>query len=112
MHTKETAENIKAIIEEKYKQYGCKTIEVSAVYQNMNGVESQITERRFVRPALVNVKNDGTAIILINSEEPYLGESFFKLLDEVKKGLRENEYSITKAGYLYDFFVVELTYKS
>ena len=112
MTTKENAVDIKGIIEDVYKKYGCNDVEVSAVYQNSMGDVSRLTESRDIKPAKVSVNNNGTAIILINSEEPYLGKRFFKILDEIKKCLRENDYSITKAGCLYDCYMVELTYES
>ena len=82
-------DNIKGIIQQAYEQYG-----------------KTVTDR----DVEVIVKDDALSIRL-NTEVPYVGNNFFKLVDTIHKGMEKMGYTYKKTGYFFDFCYLTYTKK-
>lgn len=74
-------ENIKEIVQKAYEEYG-----------------EKVTERDF------KVTDEGdTLSIRLNTEVPFVGNNFFKLVDKIHKEMEKIGYTYKKTGYFFDF---------
>lgn len=81
-----------------------------------NAIDRAYEEYQETSTAVVHVYDKKEIQVWINSENPYLGAKFWKLLDTVEiaidERLKQEGYTYQKTEYMYDFMIWHYAYKT
>ena len=103
MFVKQMAYVFKGLIDKAYKKRGIET-NTSALYEDSQGNECQLTPTENDCSAWVEVRKDGTVVVRIMQEVLYRGSTFLRMLDNIEIEVQQIGFRFVDHGYQGDFY--------